>query len=948
VLGAFEAQLCKAASRAALKLARDRLDDWRYQRLRDETRVTVPWTTADALVESLTPDQAVKLRAFLDSPDFEQLAMQLLLTLAAPTAHSSRGEVERVEVRGELRECLRHATGLGPEELTGITDVVYGSLRVACVQTLAQFESRQPFDSDAMAAHGYLAAMAARNIRLLQRVDDLAGFRDAAARLGGQVAALHAQLRLPHTGTSRSVPWDRLYVPPVLVPEPAGTWAPALDLLTDQSRRTVVLGDPGAGKSTLAARLAHQIASAHDDRVPFLVVLRNVAEALRRGERTLVDLLTSVARDPYHVELSTDAVEYLLYSGRAVVLLDGLDELTDVGLRRRVVELVNGFASYYPLVPVVVTSRRIGYLDAPLMTPLFRTAVIAPLDTDQVRRYATNWYALDESAMPHERHRLCQAFLRESESIADLRSNPLLLSLLCAMYASEQYIPRNRAQIYERCALMVFERWDSMRGIAMPPGFHGQVRGAVRELAWQMFAVRDVSEMTRHKVVRVLTRFLEAKRFDPDEAQRLAEEFLAFCTGRAWVLAEVGATDTEPIYGFAHRTFLEFFAAEHLVRRHPLAETLWAVLRPRIEDSQWRVVTQLALQLFERNVEDGAERLVDLALAELAENVAPVLLAGFLADAAGQVGLSPAHVTPIVDAAVDAVRLGPMAARHRFRVTLDDPTYRIIRVLDAPLWTLLHDSLDGNLPYIREALYARLSADLVAGDEYAVFIADHLGTHADGIDDTRVKLWDQLQEQLRSEHPAAFDPAGTDSPWRAAGNCATTDAAVIHRVFDRHGPVPFYLSVAHFGLLRYPDAMSLLVAGEQLRPQPAFSTAHVLRDRLLSHPAPWLPATEWRRDWPEDEDYAHFPWELTGLRTMSGWPYEGEDLATLLVLCVPYLETAADRPDPGPILLPNLWTATLVGDRGTGHHSSTDWPRLPDKTADFLQRWARREISVIG
>ncbi|HZM83401.1 MAG TPA: NACHT domain-containing protein [Candidatus Limnocylindrales bacterium] len=225
----------------------------------------------------------------------------------------------------------------------------------------------------------------------------------------------------------------------------------------------MILGDPGAGKSTLAKWLSYRIAADDRPRVPFLVILRDLSEALRAGERTLEEYLPGVARTPYNIPFLPEAVEYLLLNGRAVVLLDGLDELTDLSLRQRVVDLVDGFAALHPLVPIVVTSRSIGYTDAPLRWPAFQTTTtIAAFSDDQVKAYARNWFDLDDGTAPHERAGLCEAFLRDSATIHELRSNPMLLALLCAMYRTERYIPGNRAEVYERCAVTLFEflrRW---------------------------------------------------------------------------------------------------------------------------------------------------------------------------------------------------------------------------------------------------------------------------------------------------------------------------------------------------------------------------------------------------------------------------------------------------------------------------------------------------------
>lgn len=72
-------------------------------------------------------------------------------------------------------------------------------------------------------------------------------------------------------------------------------------------------------------------------------------------------------------EPPVSTVEYLLRNGRAVVLLDGVDELVDPDVRQRFARLVESFADLYPLVPIVVTARKIGYETAALNPQAFRT-----------------------------------------------------------------------------------------------------------------------------------------------------------------------------------------------------------------------------------------------------------------------------------------------------------------------------------------------------------------------------------------------------------------------------------------------------------------------------------------------------------------------------------------------------------------------------------------------
>ena len=211
------------------------------------------------------------------------------------------------------------------------------------------------------------------------------------------------------------------------------------------------------------------------------------------------------------------------------------------------------------------------------------------------------------------------SFIRDSEFVADLRVNPLMLSLMCGIYATENYIPRNRPDVYEKCALLLFERWDRQRGIQSSLSFETHVYAAMRSLAFYMYC-QEQPQLRREELVNFIKGYLLEKRFDDaDVAEAAAEEFIDFCKGRAWVLTDVG----EEKYGFTHRTFLEYFSASQLVRLHPGAEQLFTALRDRLSARELDVVGQLALQILGRTVEDGADDFLQLTV-EAASSVAPL------------------------------------------------------------------------------------------------------------------------------------------------------------------------------------------------------------------------------------------------------------------------------------------------------------------------------------
>jgi predicted NACHT family NTPase len=142
-----------------------------------------------------------------------------------------------------------------------------------------------------------------------------------------------------------------------------------------------------------------------------------------------------------------------------------------------------------------------------------------------------------------------------------------MLSLMCAIYKGENYIPRNRPDVYEKCAVMLFEAWDRSRGINPQLAFDHHIKAAMRSLALWLYSGKSrKGGVTERELVNYTQRYLLEKRFeDEDEARAAAENFIDFCSGRAWVLTDVGTTaEGERLFAFTHRTFLEYFAASQL------------------------------------------------------------------------------------------------------------------------------------------------------------------------------------------------------------------------------------------------------------------------------------------------------------------------------------------------------------------------------------------------
>jgi len=503
------------------------------------------------------------------------------------------------------------------EHVDSLSKGVFNALEAEILTLVAESSFNLTANPVAAARVALISAESARasvrNCDLLRGLSSLAEIQKFEEEFCRQVTAIYAKVRLPHTGAKQLVNLSDLYVKPRVAPLGFEQQAAADDLRDSigTSLRAVVLGDPGGGKSTLSTYLALGIAKGSPEvydsvRIPFLIVLRDFAASLSRKPKTLIEFIEEICREPYNVPAPEGAIEYLLLNGRALILFDGLDELIDTALRARVVDSVHGFVSRYPTVQVVVTSRFVGYEEAPLDEARFDAFRLAPFSKLQVQQYATNWFKLDPQIEYSKRNSVAMAFIRESDMVRDLRVNPLMLSLMCGIYSADGYIPQNRADVYEKCADLLFEKWDRVRKIEVPVPFRAHLLPALYSLAlWLYENPPPRKGLTRGKLVSLMQESLIKKVNDPDEAYEVADKFVGFCTGRAWVLTDVGATNKESLYSFTHRTFLEYFAARQLFRLNASSGSLYKVLQSRIERSEWDVVAQVAVQILDTQLGQG-------------------------------------------------------------------------------------------------------------------------------------------------------------------------------------------------------------------------------------------------------------------------------------------------------------------------------------------------------
>ena len=430
----------------------------------------------------------------------------------------------------------------------------------------------------------------------------------------------------------------------------------------------VLLGDPGAGKSTLLKHLALTAIRDELAPLPILVPLSAYAEALRTQPRPLRTFLAAyqATRRASLGDLAP-LFEHAIGRGRALVLLDGLDEVqTDRGALvkrvedfvREIVPAVDADPQRSPIPPgnrVVVTSRFVGYREHPLADPRWLTLAVCDWDRGGITAFATRWTRAVELAIAggHETTEVIAKAERECDEllasifanpkIEQLAGNPLLATILALIKRQGVTLPQRRVELYELYLKTLLESWRKARNLDRSPigpdADYLELLEVLQPLAlWVRDENPEAGLIHREALMDRLWGWYEREEgLSRHEAKEAARRFLDSVHSYSSLLLEKGPDR----FGFLHLTFEEYLAAKALARLPPDEAVRRVKANP--EDSRWReafLLTVGALGIVRQSPEQAGallERLVADEPSRIAGSEADCRLAAtraFLAQAA--------------------------------------------------------------------------------------------------------------------------------------------------------------------------------------------------------------------------------------------------------------------------------------------------------------------------
>jgi len=408
--------------------------------------------------------------------------------------------------------------------------------------------------------------------RLFAVVDDLTSSSSQAAdellAIVRRTLAQKIRLELDLTGLRADRPmagkFDDFFVHPEIKetvkgdkrpPRTAGTPDETFAQFVTYGGRAVVIGAPGAGKSTWAKWLQREALTSRWPGVAIRVELRRFSQ---EPSVSLHALVREAAGQHLAEDLSADRIARWLREARVLFILDGFDEIRP-GERDKVHDWIKELSTAARCCAFVLTSRPLTTDHLERLGEEWPQWSMEPFDKPRIIEYIERWYShtplLPDGGREVDATALAGDWLVDP-AIGPLTGNPLLLSTLLMVHHLDGRLPNGRAQLYHRYVDGMLGLWDDRRQVVATDVLLTQTQKhqIMRGLALRMFL--EGQEQWDEPVIAewLGSTLLEMK------LSLTADDVLTTLRERSGLLIGPG------IYSFAHKTVMEYLVAESVLQ----------------------------------------------------------------------------------------------------------------------------------------------------------------------------------------------------------------------------------------------------------------------------------------------------------------------------------------------------------------------------------------------
>ncbi|GHA33323.1 ATP-binding protein [Streptomyces tauricus] len=380
-----------------------------------------------------------------------------------------------------------------------------------------------------------------------------------------------------------------------------------VDEVLRERPRVLLRGQAGAGKSTLIQWLAvssafgsfsEELASLNY-RIPFVLRMRKMS---RQGVLQPRPAQFLEVDDNLRAESQPDGwADRVLRSGRALLLIDGMDEVSSIE-RDEARDWLERLLALYPETRTVVTVRPAAVPPGWLKHLNFEELSLCPMSPEDREVFIQRWHSaalsfansdgegFEGKRESQELTALQESLLRSLGSSPDLSAltdSPLLCAMICALHREwDGTLPKRRMDVYRAALSMLLVRRDQQRRVKPSEGTNigeeEQLAILQKIAAWLVINQKVEGEHSRavDQVNKLLPSLPDVQRSGS------ADRVFSHLVNRSGLIRE---TSVET-FDFIHRTFQDYLAAKEFKE-----EKSFGLLASKAESDQWTDVIRMAV-----------------------------------------------------------------------------------------------------------------------------------------------------------------------------------------------------------------------------------------------------------------------------------------------------------------------------------------------------------------